>query len=231
MPNPPLTSSPEEEAIVAAIAARRHPRPIQPLDLALLHSPHVAAGWNTFVGAIRTKTSLADDLRELAICRIAVVNRAWYEWMHHEPLAVNSGVSSESMNEIMKEGGLLRSERPEGFNEKQWAVCVVADEMTRNVQVKDETFEWFKSLASDQEVIEVVATVSVFSQRNTFLIETDKTSQVACYNCVSRFLVALDGKYFMSFPYTNIIHCQLPLTRIPVGERNNTVPEPLPMQL
>ncbi|EXA36431.1 hypothetical protein FOVG_12338 [Fusarium oxysporum f. sp. pisi HDV247] len=187
MPNP-LTSSPEEEAIVAAIAARRHPRPIQPLDLALLHSPHVAAGWNTFVGAIRTKTSLADDLRELAICRIAVVNRAWYEWMHHEPLAVNSGVSSESMNEIM-EGGLLRSERPEGFNEKQWAVCVVADEMTRNVQVKDETFEWFKSLASDQEVVEVVATV-------------------ACYNCVSRFLVALD-----------------------VGERNDTVPEPLPRQL
>ncbi|KAJ4123653.1 hypothetical protein NW765_006687 [Fusarium oxysporum] len=159
MPNPPLTSSPEEEAIVAAIAARHHPRPIQPLDLALLHSPHVAAGWNTFVGAIRTKTSLADDLRELAIYRIAVVNRAWYEWMHHEPLAVNSGVSSESMNEIMKEG------------------------------VKDETFEWFKSLASDQKVIEVVATV-------------------ACYNCVSRFLVALD-----------------------VGERNNTVPEPLPKQL
>ncbi|KAF5534622.1 carboxymuconolactone decarboxylase [Fusarium phyllophilum] len=185
IPNPPPTSLPEEEAIVAAIAARRHLRPIQPLDLALLHSPHVAADWNTFVGAVRTTTSLADDLREITICRIAVVNRAWYEWTHHASLAVNSGVSSESMNEIMKEGGLLRSERPEGFNEKQWTVCVVADEMTRNVHVKDETFEWLKSLASDQEVVEVVATV-------------------ACYNCVSRFLVALD-----------------------VGERNNTVPEPL----
>lgn len=175
MPNPPPTSSPEEEAIVAAIAARRHPRPVQPLDLALLHSPHVAAGWNTFVGAVRTKTSLADDLRELAICRIAVVNRAWYEWMHHAPLAVNSGVSSESMNGIMKERSLLRSEKPDGLNEKQWAVCVVADEMTRNVEVKDEIFEWLKSLASDQEVAEVVATVSVFSQRNPFLRETDKT--------------------------------------------------------
>ncbi|KAF5599175.1 4-carboxymuconolactone decarboxylase family [Fusarium pseudocircinatum] len=191
IPNPPPTSSPEEEAIVAAIAARRHPRPIQPLDLALLHSPHVAAGWNTFVGAVRTKTSLADDLRELAICRIAVVNRA-------------CGVSSASMNEIMREEGLVRSERPEGFNEKQWAVCVVADEMTRNVQVKDETFEWLKSLASDQEVVEVVATVNLFLQSHLFFKETDETFQVACYNCVSRFLVALD-----------------------VGERNNTVPEPL----
>ncbi|KAG4273611.1 hypothetical protein FPRO04_09478 [Fusarium proliferatum] len=185
IPNPPPTSSPKEEAIVAAIAARRHPRPIQPLDLALLHSPHVAAGWNAFVGAVRTKTSLADDLRELVICRIAVVNRAWYEWMHHAPLAINSGLSSESMNEIMRERVLLRSERPHGFNEKQWAVCVVADEMTRNVQVKDETFEWLKSLASDQEVVEVVATV-------------------ACYNCVSRFLVALDGKYFKLFPHLSI---------------------------
>jgi hypothetical protein len=55
IPNPPPTSSPEEEAIVAAIAARRHPRPIQPLDLALLHSPHVAAGWNTFVGAAQRR--------------------------------------------------------------------------------------------------------------------------------------------------------------------------------
>jgi alkylhydroperoxidase family enzyme len=163
IPNPPPTSSREEEAIVAAIAARRHPRPIQPLDLALLHSPHVAAGWNTFVGAIRTKTLLADDLRELAICRIAVVNRAWYEWMHHAPLAVNSGVTSESMNEILKEASLLRSERPHGFTEKQWAVCVVADEMTRNVQVADETFTWLKGLISHQEVVEVVATVCTVS--------------------------------------------------------------------
>lgn len=196
IPNPPPTSSPEEEAIVAAIAARRHPRPIQPLDLALLHSPHVAAGWNTFVGAIRTKTLLADDLRELAICRIAVVNRAWYEWMHHAPLAVNSGVTSESMNEILKEASLLRSERPHGFTEKQWAVCVVADEMTRNVQVADETFAWLKSFASHQEVVEVVATVCRVCEQHFSERSLRYFIQVACYNCVSRFLVALDGEFF-----------------------------------
>jgi alkylhydroperoxidase family enzyme len=159
VPNPPPTSSPEEESIVAAIAARRHPRPIQPLDLALLHSPHIAAGWNSFVGAIRTKTSLFDDLRELAICRIAVVNRAWYEWMHHAPLAIKGGVSAASMEEIRKDGPLARSQRPEGFTDKQWAVCVASDEMTRNVQVADETFDWLKSLFGHQEVVEIVATV------------------------------------------------------------------------
>ncbi|RWA03937.1 hypothetical protein EKO27_g11168, partial [Xylaria grammica] len=39
VPVPPPTASEEEAAIVARVAARRHPRPLQPLDLALLHSP------------------------------------------------------------------------------------------------------------------------------------------------------------------------------------------------
>ncbi|UKZ62817.1 uncharacterized protein TrAtP1_004052 [Trichoderma atroviride] len=77
-------------------------------------------------------------------------------------------------------------ERPEGLlSEKQWAVLVYTDEMTRTVQVKDETFAALKRHFSDQEVVEITATV-------------------AAYNCVSRFLVALD-----------------------VGEKNGTVPGPV----
>jgi hypothetical protein len=111
------------------------------------------------VGAVRTRTSLADDLRELAICRIAVVNKAWYEWMHHAPLAVKGGVSSEAMKELMTEERLGLGDIPAGFTEKQWAVCVMADEMTKNVHVADETFAQLKSFFNDQEVIEIVATV------------------------------------------------------------------------
>ncbi|KPA39486.1 4-carboxymuconolactone decarboxylase family protein [Fusarium langsethiae] len=157
--NPPPTNSPEEESIVAAIEARRHPRPLQPLDLALLHSPLVALGWNTFVGAVRTRTSLAGDLRELAISRIAVVNKAWYEWMHHAPLAVKEGLSCDAMKELMTEERLILDDIPAGFTEKQWAVCVVTDEMTKNVQVTDETFRQLKSFFNSQEVVEIIATL------------------------------------------------------------------------
>lgn len=159
VPNPPPTTSPEEESIVAAIEARRHPRPLQPLDLALLHSPQIALGWNNFVGAVRTRSSLADDLRELAICRIAVVNKAWYEWMHHAPLAVKAGVPSEAMAKLMTGTRLVLSDLPFEFSEKQWAVCVMADEMTQNVHVADKTFSQLKSFFNDQEVVEIVATV------------------------------------------------------------------------
>ncbi|KAJ9156369.1 Carboxymuconolactone decarboxylase [Pleurostoma richardsiae] len=178
VPNPPHPSSEDEAAIVSRIQARRAPRPLQALDLTLLHSPPVADGWNSFLGAVRTRTTIADDLRELAISRVAVVNRAWYEWAHHAPLAVAGGVSEAAMAAVAKAGGPL-GEGEEGgearclLTERQWAVLVYADEMTRNVEVKDETFAKLKALFSDREVVEITATV-------------------ACYNCVSRFLVALD---------------------------------------
>lgn len=87
--NPPQAGSLSEanQAIWDRISARREPRPLLPLDLALLHNPEIADGWNSFLGAIRTKTSLGDDVREISICRVAVLNGAAYEWEHHAPLA------------------------------------------------------------------------------------------------------------------------------------------------
>lgn len=175
VPNPPPTATAEDAAIVERITARRAPRPLQPLDLTLLHSPPVADGWNSFLGAVRTKTTLADDVRELAISRVAVVNRAWYEWGHHAPLAVKAGVSEPAMEEVKKEGALTMAGKPAQLSDEQWASVVLADEMTRNVAVSDETFAKVKALFGERGTVEMVATV-------------------ACYNCVSRFLVALDGE-------------------------------------
>lgn len=185
VPNPPPSSTPEEDIIVKRIQERRAPRPLQPLDLTLLHSPPVADGWNSFLGAIRTKTTIPEDLKEIAISRVAVVNQAWYEWAHHAPLAERGGVSKEGMEAVKdgKEVILGETGAPKGLTEEQWAVVCFTDEMTRNVQVRDETFAKMRALFGEREVVEIVATI-------------------ACYNCVSRFLVALD-----------------------VGERNGTGPD------
>ncbi|KEZ38648.1 hypothetical protein SAPIO_CDS10656 [Scedosporium apiospermum] len=173
VPDPPPTTTEQDAAIVSRIRARRAPRPLQALDLTLLHSPPVADGWNSFLGAVRTRTSIADDIKELAISRVAVCNRAWYEWGHHAPLAVKAGVSEAVMEVAKRQEPLSREERPEGVSDKEWAVLVYTDEMTRKVEVADETFALVRGLFNDQEVVEITATI-------------------ACYNCVSRFLVALD---------------------------------------
>ncbi|KAJ6440477.1 carboxymuconolactone decarboxylase [Purpureocillium lavendulum] len=203
VPNPPPTSSPEHAAIVSRIEARRAPRPLQSLDLTLLHAPAVADGWNAFLGAIRTQTSLTPDVRELAISRVAVCNQAWYEWKHHAPLAVQAGVSPGALDVVKRDVLDATQQRPAELSEKQWAVLLYTDEMTRNVRVKDETFARLKELFNDQEVVEITATV-------------------ATYNCVSRFLVALDGKtddlYF-------IPALSGPSNTFAVGERNGTGPD------
>ena len=154
--DPPPTTTAEDAAVVERVRARRSPRPLQPLDLALLHSPPVADGWNSFLGAIRTKTSLADDVRELAISRVAVCNRAWYEWGHHAPLAAQAGVSEAGLDAVKRDA---LGERPADLTVKQWAVLMYADEMTRNVQVDDDTFASIKRHLNEQEVVELTATV------------------------------------------------------------------------
>ena len=60
------------------------------------------------------------------------------------------------------------------LSEKLWAVLKYTDAMTRDVYVDSETFQNLKTQGfNDREVVEITATA-------------------AMYNCVSRFLVALD---------------------------------------
>ncbi|EKG16894.1 Carboxymuconolactone decarboxylase [Macrophomina phaseolina MS6] len=185
VPNPPHFDSAADQAIVARVQERRGDRGLQELDLALLHAPPVADGWNSFLGAIRTRTTLPDSIRETAICRVAVLNRAWYEWMHHAPLLRAAGdVDEQDLEYIVKrrpatqtqrEGGTAVEEsvRPSRLTEKHLSVLEYTDAMTMDVSVPEEVFQKLRSLFSEREVVEITATVSA-------------------YNCVSRFLVALD---------------------------------------
>lgn len=173
------TEPPNEEAkpIYERIAERRKPRPLIPLDLALLHSPPVADGWNSFIGAIRTKTSIPASLQELAISRVAVLNHAVHEWDIHAALAHKAGVSKDVLQTVfdleVTRHGMVEREGLEGFSEEEYAVLVLTDQMTVGVQVEDAVVERVKGFLGDKGAVELTATI-------------------AAYNCVSRFLVALD---------------------------------------
>lgn len=127
---------------------------------------------NSFLGAIRTKTSLPTSVRETAIARVAVLNKAWYEWESHSPiLRAAEGITPEHVDAVLQSP-------PHQVNKgiqdaKLAAVLSYTDAMTLNVSVPDEVFANLKQQYSEQEVVEITATV-------------------AAYNCVSRFLVALD---------------------------------------
>ena len=156
--------SSDEAAIIERVKTRRQPGDLLPLDRALLNSPQVADGWNSFLGSIRERTSLSAGIRELAICRVALLNQAEFEWSHHAPLAKAAGVDGRGLRGEAGNPWLTPAED---------AVLRYTDEMTNGVKVSNETFENLRKHFTDKETVEITATV-------------------AAYNCCSRFLVALD---------------------------------------
>ncbi len=58
---------PGADAVADRIRERRGARGLTSLDGTLLNAPLVADGWNTFIGTLRTKNSLPDDIRELMV--------------------------------------------------------------------------------------------------------------------------------------------------------------------
>ena len=169
---PPTASS---KPVYDRIAARRAPRPLIPLDLTLLHNPAVADGWNTFIGAIRTQTSVPEGLKELAISRVAVLNHAVHEWDIHAALAIKAGMGRETM-QMLRDLPVTKRHgggKQEGVNEDEWAVLRYTDQMTVGVEVDEEVAMKVRDLLGDKQLVEL-------------------TAIVAAYNCVSRVLVALD---------------------------------------
>ena len=152
--------------IVERIRARRGGT-LTPLDRMLLHSPPLAEGWNGLLGAVRAASTLAADVRELAILRIAALNGADYEWRAHEPIGRGGGLTDDDL-------AVLRGERrPEALTPRLAAALAYTDAMTCEVTVPDDVFAELREHFNDREIVELTVTVGA-------------------YNLVSRFLVALE---------------------------------------
>lgn len=131
----------------------------------LLHSPPVAAGWLTFLTAIRQQCDLSGRIRELVIMRVAVINGADYEFRAHTPFALKEGFSQAQID-AMCEGNF------DSFDGAERAALDYSDAMTRNVQVPEAVFDTLRGHFNERELVELTATI-------------------AAYNLVSRFLEAL----------------------------------------
>jgi alkylhydroperoxidase family enzyme len=168
-PKEPADPTPENQAIYDRIKERRNPRPLIPLDLALLHNPNIADGFNTLLGSIRTKSSLDLAPMEIAVCYVAVLNGAVYEWTAHAPLALKAGVKREALEAVLK-GDVTNSS---ALSDEEIDVLEFTRQSTKEIKVSDEMMEKLKARYTDQQVMELTITVGA-------------------YNMVSRFLVALD---------------------------------------
>jgi alkylhydroperoxidase family enzyme len=108
------------------------------------------------------------------------LNRAWYEFEHHAPLLLkDGGLPLPGLKYILTATPATKSHAPHtvdaaaGIDEQHALVLEYTDYMTLDCEVPDEVFARLRKVFNEREVVELTATVGA-------------------YNCVSRFLVALD---------------------------------------
>jgi len=168
-----LGYSADDSEVAERMRKRRGGR-LTPLDVALLHSPELADGWNSLLGAVRERSTLPPDIRELVILRVAELNRAPYEWAAHEPVARKAGLGDRQLAVLRGQNGQNGHDGAAArvLTGAQLAALRYADAMTREVVVPEAVFQPLRDHLSERQVLELTATV-------------------AAYNMVSRVLVAL----------------------------------------
>ncbi|BDX21977.1 carboxymuconolactone decarboxylase [Polynucleobacter sp. TUM22923] len=160
----------EPAALVSAIRQRRGGQFIN-LDRMLLHSTPIAEGWNHFIGEIRNNLSLNPKLRELAMCGVAVLNGAEYEFFHHAPPFIQAGGTEEQVQALRLIGQANFPE--ECFSPIEQDTAALTFQMTRNIQVDSALMKRLQATLGNTDTVELVTVI-------------------AAYNMVSRFLIALD---------------------------------------
>lgn len=163
-----------DSELVTSIKARRGGS-LNALDRLLLHSQPVAQGWGSLMGRVRSDLSLPAQWSELAMCAVAVLNSAEYEWVHHAPLYSAAGGREDQLTALRK----LRPD-PElalqdpAFDDSERALLRLVVESTLSVSVDSQTFDGARAvLSDDQQILEFIVVIS-------------------SYNMVSRILVAMD---------------------------------------
>ncbi len=158
-----------DPALLEAILKRRGGAFLN-LDLALLWSEPLARGWNSLLGAVRREFAVSPRLKELAICVVARITGADYEFTHHWPEYVKAGGRDE-LRALLDDPD--RRTGDPAFSDDERLVIRYAIAMTRSVRVPESLFADMRRRFPEAEIVEL-------------------TAAVAAYNMVARFLVALE---------------------------------------
>lgn len=157
----------EVAAVVTKIRGGRGGRLLN-LYRALLNSPGLASAWFDFNNAVRFQTGINERLRELAIMRVAVLNRADYVLQIHKArYAEPAGVSSAEVDALRDLGKSGR------FGPAEAALLAYVDAMTRDVDVPETVFKDLRAHFSERAVVELTVLVAAYNMHTRVLKALD----------------------------------------------------------
>lgn len=162
-PRIPFAEPASDEAGRAAEAAILASRgTIVALYQVLLNSPAMAKGWEALLTAVRQKSSLPPRLREMIILRIAVLNRAPYEFQSHLPIALAEGMSEAEVEALRagEFGALAAFER---------TALAATDALTRDVTLPQALFDALATKLDKRGLVDLLVTISAYNMVSRFL--------------------------------------------------------------
>lgn len=118
------------------------------------------------LGGAVLSSSLDPRRREIAVLRVAHATDAGYEWAQHERLARNAGVTDQEIKAIATEEPVC------SLDQEGNLICRVADEMSLNVRLSDDTLEQIIFRYGPREAAEVILLVSYYNMVSRFLEST-----------------------------------------------------------
>lgn len=173
MPNIPYINLEgyEPKSVLDATLARRGAGGLMNLDRILLHSPVFAEGWAVFFRKIRTELILDPKLRELAMCAVAMLNGADYEFHHHLPEWMKAGATAAQVEALRTfDPSVINSAH---FDKKEWAVLRLSIEMTRQVKVNPDTLAAARAaMPDDRHMVELIGVIAAYNMVSRILIAT-----------------------------------------------------------
>jgi len=126
----------------------------------LAHSPRAARSLNTLARFIRDGSRLDPRLRQLAVLQVGYVTRSAYEYSHHIRISRDDfGVSDDDIRAIADE----TAGRASALEPLAKAVLQAARDMTRGLEISDETFAALRQGLDDERLTDLLITIAYYN--------------------------------------------------------------------
>jgi alkylhydroperoxidase family enzyme len=130
----------------------------------MMHSPSLASAWFDLNQAVRYSTEIDGQSREIAVIRVAVLNKVEYVLRAHGPAyALKEGLTPEQVEALADWRG------SDLFSGKQRALLAYTDAMTREIDVPDAVFDQVRTHFTERQTVELTLLIGAYNMLTRFL--------------------------------------------------------------
>ncbi|HEU0023520.1 MAG TPA: carboxymuconolactone decarboxylase family protein [Thermoleophilaceae bacterium] len=122
----------------------------------LARHPALFQAWGPFGGYLLTNGTLSFEDRELLILRTGFNCRSPYEWGQHVRIALNGGMSRETVDRVAEGPGA------DGWSAREAALLRAADELHGSASISPDTWQALAGELDEQQLIELCVLVGQY---------------------------------------------------------------------